>query len=229
MASRTPTEFADPELEARRRETLSELESLHGRRLIGPEEYRQRAEVARRAQDEHELLAVRPTADEREGGASPAPEAPAQPAPAPRAPAPLREPLPLAPTGEESETIWAVMGGAARNGPWEPPERLLAWAFMGGVELDFRKAALLEGTTEVKAIAVMGGVDITVPEDVDVEVNGVAIMGGFGHVSQHLPGADRPLIKVTGLAVMGGVEVKVKPLQEEGAMEKLKQRVKELL
>ena len=236
MASRKPTEFADPELEAQRRQTLAELESLHGTRAIGAEEYRQRAEVARRAQDEHELLAVRPSPAERATPAPPpAPPAPAAPpvtaAPA-REPSHPREPSPrdaLPPEGEDVGTVFAVLGGAERKGPWEPPETLNAYAVLGGVELDFRFAALLEGVTEVNAVAVLGGVDITVPDDVDVEVNGIAVLGSFGHVSQHLPGGDRPLIRVSGVAILGSVEVKVKPMPSESTMDKLKQRVRELL
>jgi hypothetical protein len=133
------------------------------------------------------------------------------------------------PRGDETGFVFACMGGSVRKGPWEPPETLYTLALMGGVELDFREAALLEGMTEVAVLAVMGGVKIVVPDDVDVEVNGIGIMGGFEHVSRHVPGEDRPLIRIKGLALMGGVEVKVKPAPGSTAVERLAKRVRNLV
>ena len=88
-------------------------------------------------------------------------------------------------------------------------------------------AALLEGVTEVSILAIMGGVKIVVPDDVDVEVNGIGIMGGFEHVSHHVPGEAGPLIRVKGVAVMGGVDVKMKPASTPGG--RLAKRVRDLL
>lgn len=116
--------------------------------------------------------------------------------------------------GEERGFAVAVMGGTQRTGTWDPPETLYAVGFMGGVRLDFRQADLLEGVTRVHVLAFMGGVTIIVPRDLDVEVNGVGFMGGFTHLTQH-PDAtqddlDRPVLRISGLAFMGGVDVKVR-------------------
>jgi hypothetical protein len=56
----------------------------------------------------------------------------------------------------------------------------------------------------------MGGIDITVPPDVGVDVDGWAVMGGFGGraAGPGTPGA--PTVRVVGLALMGAVEVKRK-------------------
>ena len=198
-------------LEERRKQTLSELESALGTRSIGAEEYRRRAELARQAADETELDAVRPTPRARE----------AEPAPQP----PARELSVRA--GEDTGFVFACMGGSVRKGSWEPPETLYALSLMGGIDLDFREAALLEGVTEVSILAIMGGVKIVVPDDVDVEVNGIGIMGAFEHVSHHVPGEARPLIRVKGVAVMGGVEVKVKPASTPAG--RLARRVRDML
>ncbi len=202
-----------PTLEELRKQTLAELESALGTRSMGSEEYRRRAEVARRAMDETELDSVRPF-----------------PAEQTRLPATERRvSTPPPPRGDETGFVFACMGGSIRKGPWEPPETLYALSLMGGVELDFREAALLEGTTEVAILAVMGGVKIVVPDDVDVEVNGIGIMGGFEHISHHAPGGDRPLIRIKGLALMGGVEVKVKPAPGSTAVKRLAKRVRNLV
>jgi hypothetical protein len=108
--------------------------------------------------------------------------------------------------------VVAVLGGSSRKGSWEPPARLRVLALMGGVELDFREANLLEGETVVDVLAVMGGVTIVVPPDVDVETSGTGFLGGFGGVSNHAKETNAPLLRIRGLAVMGSVDVKVKKL-----------------
>jgi hypothetical protein len=93
---------------------------------------------------------------------------------------------------------------------------------MGGVELDFREATLQPGITEVHAFAFWGGVEILVPPDIRLECSGIGIMGGFdtGDWAGE-PGGDVgdpliPVLRVTGVAVMGGVEVKVRYPGETG-------------
>ncbi len=112
--------------------------------------------------------------------------------------------------GDDVDTVIAVMSGAVRKGQWEPAGRFRVLAVMGGVELDFRDADMLDGTTEIDVLAIMGGCKIVVPPDVAVEVTGSGFMGGFTHLRHRPPEHDAPLIRIKGLAVMGGVEVKVK-------------------
>lgn len=120
-----------------------------------------------------------------------------------------RDPVP---ESEQSGFVFALMGSSARKGVWDPPESLYAFALMGGIDLDFREADLLEGTSEVVCLALMGGIKIVVPDDIDVEVNGIGIMGGFDQVSRHASEGHPPLLRIRGLALMGGVSVKVKPV-----------------
>lgn len=133
---------------------------------------------------------------------------------------PLAAPQPANPAVERwsgpvraSETVIAVMGGAERRGVWTPAYRMQVTAVMGGVLLDFRQAQLPAGVTEIFVIAVMGGVEIIVPPGVVVESNGMGIMGGFGQTGRtRFPvDASAPVLKVNGLALMGGVEIRERP------------------
>ncbi|WP_190182620.1 DUF1707 SHOCT-like domain-containing protein [Streptomyces cirratus] len=105
----------------------------------------------------------------------------------------------------------AVMSGFQRKGRWTVPARFDAFALMGGGELDLREANFAEPEVVINCIAVMGGIEITVPPGVEVDVRGIGFMGAFDHregPEQPEPGAPR--VVVTGLALMGGVEVRVK-------------------
>lgn len=113
---------------------------------------------------------------------------------------------------DASGRVLAVLGGANRKGAWEPPAYLSVTAVLGGVELDFREADLLEGETVVEVFALMGGVSIVVPPHVDVQSSGNGFLGGFTGLSHRAKEDDAPLLRIEGTAVLGGVDVKVKKL-----------------
>jgi hypothetical protein len=120
----------------------------------------------------------------------------------------------IAPAGlaPENGVVLAVMGAAERKGAWLPPRQLTVLAVMGGVELDFREARFSPGITDVNIFAMMGGVEITVSPDVRVEMNGAGLMGGFGHSGgRDLPAdPNAPVLRIRGLAIMGGVDLKAR-------------------
>jgi len=125
-----------------------------------------------------------------------------------------------------NETIIAVMGGAERRGAWAPAHKMYVTAVMGGVLLDFRDAQLGPGVTEIFVVAIMGGVEIIVPADVAVESEGIGIMGGFGHGgSTRFPiDGSAPVLRLTGLALMGGVEIRERPSSGWGERERERER-----
>lgn len=129
------------------------------------------------------------------------------------------------------DTVISVFGGASRTGPWAPPEEILAVAGFGNVVLDFRQADLPAGTTFVSAFALFGSVEIRVPESLEVELSGLALIGNVVHrsdrtgrtrrklrhwlrMSKPAPRAesradDEAVLSVRGTACFGNVVVKV--------------------
>jgi hypothetical protein len=105
----------------------------------------------------------------------------------------------------------AVLSGARRMGRWVVPRKYVAVAVMGGIELDLRDAQFSEPDVTLHAYTVMGGIEITVPEDVEVDVSGLAFMGGFDHNASGPGTPGAPRVRVLGFALMGGVEVRRKP------------------
>jgi hypothetical protein len=109
----------------------------------------------------------------------------------------------------------AIMSGARRTGRWVVPRTYVGVAVMGGIELDLREAQFSEPEVTIHAYTVMGGIEITVPEDIDVDVSGIAFMGGFDHNASGPGAPGAPRLRVLGFALMGGVDVKRKPLKKE--------------
>jgi hypothetical protein len=103
--------------------------------------------------------------------------------------------------------LFAVMGGQERTGSWIVPRQLKVFVLMGGVELDLREARFGPGLSEIEIIVIMGGVSVLVPPGVRVESMGATFMGGFeleaGDAAALSPA--HPVLRLSGLAIMGGV------------------------
>lgn len=79
-------------------------------------------------------------------------------------------------------------------------------AVFGGVTLDLRNA-VFTGDVAIDATAVFGGIDILVPEQVNVRVHKVSIFGGTSNARRaKLEGA--PTIYVNTVCMFGGVDIK---------------------
>ncbi|MEU8436931.1 DUF1707 domain-containing protein [Streptomyces sp. NPDC029216] len=111
-----------------------------------------------------------------------------------------------------SSSAVAVMSGFQRKGRWTVPAQFNAVAFWGGGELDLREADFAAPEVVITCVAIMGGIEITVPPGVEVDVRGIGIMGGFdqGRSLENRPEPGAPRVVVNGLAFWGGVAVKVK-------------------
>ena len=109
-----------------------------------------------------------------------------------------------------AQVSFAVMSGFERKGTWTVPPNHTAIAVMGGGEIDLSDAKFVADETTISCIAIMGGVEIRVPEDVNVQVTGFGFMGAFENSisDPERAGAGAPTVKVNGFAMMGGVEVK---------------------
>lgn len=117
----------------------------------------------------------------------------------------------------------AFLGGLDRTkGSWKL-ESSNYWAFMGGIDLDLRRAEIEEKEYLLSCTAIMGGIDIIVPPNLTVICDGTAILGGVEFLGEGSGGiigsssfkqdskeASGALVKIYGRAFMGGIEVTVK-------------------
>lgn len=79
-------------------------------------------------------------------------------------------------------------------------------AIMGGIQIDFRQAAI-NGEAVIDLFVLMGGVEIKVPPDWVVSNQAIAIMGGAQDKTTGSADSRHRLV-LRGFVMMGGIEVK---------------------
>jgi hypothetical protein len=187
-----------------REEAIDRLSEAFADDRIQMDEFERRLELAHRADtaaELAELVADLPRPSEavarRTEPAPPARRSPARP------PAPSRVP--------ERSLVAGILGGGNRSGGWIPARTNVAIGVMGGVSLDFRESPLPPGVTDVECYTLMGGIEIIAPPGVHIDCTGVGFLGGFDYRQREAPtDPDAPVLRISGFAVMGGVDVSVR-------------------
>jgi predicted membrane protein len=103
---------------------------------------------------------------------------------------------------------FALLGGFKRSNDSHDFRGGDATAIMGGCEIDLRKASIQEGEAVLHLLAVMGGIEIWVPENWVVVMQGVPVLGGFEDKTHPSSSDTNQRLVVKGYSVMGGVEIK---------------------
>lgn len=134
-------------------------------------------------------------------------EAAATPEQLQQATAPIaHEPPTPVPTG--GRTLVGVFGGADQHGRWRLPRRLRILALFGGVSADLGSAQVEAPISTITVVAALGGVSLTAPTGVSVQLSGASLLGGKSDkrpVGQPLPGS--PVIHVRAYTLLGGVSI----------------------
>ena len=110
-----------------------------------------------------------------------------------------------------STLLLAIMSSFERRGRWNVPKRLTTFSLWGGGVVDLRYADFTSQEVEINAYSIMGGQTILLPPEVNVDIHGHGVMGGF---DQHVNGVGTPgapTVKVRGFSLWGGVGIKRKP------------------
>ena len=109
---------------------------------------------------------------------------------------------------ESSRREWHVtpLGGMRRRGLWRVPPATVAVTVIGGADLDLRAAELEARVVTVTKVSLIGGVHVTVPPGVRVEVSGFSLIGGR-HVDDAPAPAGAPTLRLRAWALIGGVRV----------------------
>lgn len=110
-----------------------------------------------------------------------------------------------------STLLLAMLSGFERRGRWNVPKKLTAFTLWGSGVLDLRYADFTSTEVEIHAVSIMGVQNILLPPEVNVEIHGRGVMGGFDR-EVSTPGAPgAPKVKIHGFSLWGGVGIKRKP------------------
>lgn len=108
----------------------------------------------------------------------------------------------------EPDRIVAIFGSANRKGRWRIRRRTHAVAFFGGIDLDLREAIFEASTVEISGLWCFGGLDIKVPDGVEIRDQTMGIFGGTDTKKLDPPDTDGPVLVLKGVALFGGVDIK---------------------
>lgn len=118
---------------------------------------------------------------------------------------------PASGVGARSDAVvrgMAVLGGLERSSAAKDFRGGDLTAVMGGCELDLSQASIGESPAVIDTFALWGGIDIRVPEDWNVVVDGWPILGGFEDKTGKRSVDPAKTLVIKGMAIMGAVEVK---------------------
>ena len=107
--------------------------------------------------------------------------------------------------GKEPKAGCATFSGCNLNYDGEVFEGAELTATFGGVRCDLRNA-VIEKDCAIQVSAIFGGIDILVPNHINVKVSSNSIFGGMSNKTAVHQNA--PTIYVSGTCMFGGVEIK---------------------
>ena len=108
----------------------------------------------------------------------------------------------------ESDKMIAIFGGVTRKGRWRVRKNTHALALFGGMDLDLRDAIFEAPVVEISGFWCFGGLDIKVPEGIEIQDQTAGIFGGTDvrDIGDPAPGA--PTLVIKGVSLFGGVSIK---------------------
>jgi hypothetical protein len=112
----------------------------------------------------------------------------------------------VASSQEPQVDLTVVMGGTQLKVDSQDFRGGAITAVMGGVEVDFSNASI-SSEAVLHVFVAMGGVDLKVPADWSVIVNGIPLLAGIEDKSVP-PANPAKRLTITGYVIMGGVEIK---------------------
>jgi hypothetical protein len=124
----------------------------------------------------------------------------------------LPEPAAAALPAKRRSWLVTLIGSVQRRGRWTAPRRIIAFSLLGAPDLDFRQASV-SGDVKVTTISFVGALTAIVPAGIEVEVGGLALIGGndvFGEGDQP-PAAGGPRIRIRSYALLGGTRITCLP------------------
>ena len=108
---------------------------------------------------------------------------------------------------KETKSANGIFSGAELNFSGEVFEGAELNAVFGGAKCDLR-GAIFEGDCFIDASSVFGGIDIYLPDDVNVKISSTSIFGGVDNKRKKNTDKSPYTIYINAVCVFGGVDIK---------------------
>ena len=116
-----------------------------------------------------------------------------------------------------STMLLAILSGFERRGRWYVPGRMTTFTLFGGGVVDLRYADFTSSEVEIHAYSILGGQMILLPPEVNVEIDGRGVLGGFDSDVDDGGAPGAPKVKIKGFSLFGGVGIKRRKRKSGGA------------
>lgn len=107
---------------------------------------------------------------------------------------------------KDANSYSAVFGGQSAKNTSTDYKGSYVTAVFGGVDLDLRETVLNEDA-QISCTAVCGGIEIYVPQNVNIQLSGVPILGGCTDKVKRTMDPAFPTLYINYVCVMGGLEI----------------------
>ena len=107
-----------------------------------------------------------------------------------------------------STMLVAILSGFERRGRWNIPGRMTTFTLFGGGVVDLRYADFTASEVEIHAYSIFGGQTILLPPEVNVEIQGRGVMGGYDRSVDGTGAPGAPKVRITGFSLLGAVGIK---------------------
>ncbi|GHE84845.1 LiaF domain-containing protein [Thalassotalea profundi] len=111
---------------------------------------------------------------------------------------------------EENDLMINIFAGSNRQGRWTVAKEIRSLTVFGGSKVDFTDAQFSQPEVRMRVLCLFGGVDIYVPENVNIVSKAFCVFGGVDNSAPCIADRHSPTIIIEGFVMFGGVDIKVK-------------------
>lgn len=108
----------------------------------------------------------------------------------------------------EGGSAIAILGSSELKGRWRPGPSTTAVAVLGEATVDLQGVEFEGDELVISAVSALGTVEIVVPEGVEVDLRGIAVLGERRNRTGDTIVPDAPVVRIDGLALLGEIIVR---------------------
>lgn len=124
-----------------------------------------------------------------------------------RADLPARVTVPAAPRRRRTRLTIGLLAHVVRRGRIRLGRRAIGISVLSDLDLDLREASIEVPSISLTVVALVGNVDVYVPEGIDVDVGGLAIVGHRRDWGRDVSLPDAPTLRIRAFGVLGTIDV----------------------